>query len=439
MAEERITKIRKDLEQCSGELTDIAETLDLATREADPVPLNTFHMETINSQLDSLRIKIIDDLAMLTRNETDETAIAEDQRNRTKLLLEWDRLKHCSISLTNLYEAEKIASHIYKSIKRLKSKREENPGRTYKDAVLRLDPQMSELRTKLNRTSLLEDHPLWRTLDDYEDRIDSMLSSEPLPPDTKDVCKLHDKKSSYKIAALAIPKFNGKIQDWVTFWQEFCHAVHKRTDMEEAVKMVYLKQAITDPGLNTTISDLGIEEGSYAMAIKVLHDRFDKPRVMHRLFCESLRDIRTTASSKNSLSEMADQAQHILLGLTRLKSLGTSEVITSLIESAMGSELREHWLNYTAGFKDTPPADKAIEFLRMRADRAEGNSVTSHKPPFSKPSNSKPIKKSTNNKGIATATPVATPPVGAPGGGGAPSGGTSPAGTSLVGAGGSYS
>ena len=338
MAEERITKIRKDLEQCSGELTDIAETLDLATREADPVPLNTFHMETINSQLDSLRIKIIDDLAMLTRNETDETAIAEDQRNRTKLLLEWDRLKHCSISLTNLYEAEKIASHIYKSIKRLKSKREENPGRTYKDAVLRLDPQMSELRTKLNRTSLLEDHPLWRTLDDYEDRIDSMLSSEPLPPDTKDVCKLHDKRSSYKIAALAIPKFNGKIQGWVTFWQEFCHAVHKRTDMEEAVKMVYLKQAITDPGLNTTISDLGIEEGSYAMAIKVLHNRFDKPRVMHRLFCESLRDIRTTASSKNSLSEMADQAQHILLGLTRLKSLGASEVITSLIESAMGSE-----------------------------------------------------------------------------------------------------
>ena len=65
-----------------------------------------------------------------------------------------------------------------------------------------------------------------------------------------------------------------------------------------------------------------------------------------------------------------------------------------------------------------------IEFLRMRADRAEGNSVTSHKPPFSKPSNSKPIKKSTNNKGIATATPVAKPPVGARGGGGGGGGGS---------------
>ena len=215
MAEERpdrITKIRKDLEQCSIELTDIAETLDLATREEDSVPLNVFHMETINSQLDSLRTKITEDLAMLTRNETDEAAIAEDQRNRTKLLLEWDRLKHCSISLTNLYEAEKISSNIYKSIKRLETKREENPTKIYKDALLRLDPQMSELRTKLNGTTLPEDHPLWTTLDDYEDRIDSMLCYE--PPETKIFRKEHE-KGSYKITALVVPKFSGKIQDFI--------------------------------------------------------------------------------------------------------------------------------------------------------------------------------------------------------------------------------
>ena len=257
-----------------------------------------------------------------------------------------------------------------------------------------------------------------------------MLSYEPTPADTKGSCKLHD-KSSYKVAALAIPKFNGKIQNWVSFWQEFNYAVHKKTDMEEAVKMVYLKQAITDPGLYTTISDLGIEGGSYASAIRVLHDRFDKPRVMHRLFCESLRDIRSNTNSKTSLSDMADQAQHILLGLTRLKSLGASEVITSLIESAMGAELREQWLNHTSTCKTTPPAEKVIEFLRMREDRAEGNSSAgSHKPLFEKPKQPKPQKK---NKGIAAASPVATPPVGPP------TVAASPAGSSIasVGAGGS--
>ena len=431
MAEERLNKIRKDLEHCSGELIDIAETLDAATREADPIPLNTFHMETIHSQLNSLRVKMADDFSMLNRNENDETARSGDQGNRAKLLLEWDRLKHCSISLTNLYEAEKVASNIYNSIKRLETKREENPGRSYKEAVHRLDPQMSDLRTRLNNTSLLKDHHMWTTLEDYEDRIDFMLSSEPLPTDKKDVGMLHDKKSSYKVAALAIPKFSGKIQNWVAFWQEFNYAVHNKMGLDEAVKMVYLKQAITDPGLNTTISDLGIEEGSYAAAVKLLHDRFDQPRVMHRLFCESLRDIRSNTSAKNSLSDMADQAQHILLGLTRLKSLGVSEVITSLLESAMGSKLREQWLNYTAGAKTTPPADKVIEFLRMRADRAEGNNSASHKPLFERPKQQ--FKSQKKSKGIAAASPVAAPPVGPP------TGAAAPAGSSLVstGAGGS--
>ena len=295
MAEERVdrmTQTRKDLEQCSIDLSDIAETLDSATKEDDAIPLNTFHMETINSQLTSLRTKITEDLALLTRNETDEAAIAEDGKNRTRLFLEWDRLKHCAISLTNLYEAEKISSNIYKSIKRLEQKREENPTKIYKDALLRLDPQMSELRSKLNGTTLPEDHHLWTTLDDYEDRIDSMLCYE--PPDTKIFRKEHD-KGSYKITALVVPKFSGKIQDWVAFWQEFSHAVDKKVDMDDSTKMIYLKQAIVDPGLSVTISDLGIEEGSYAAAVKVLKSRYDKPRVMHS---ESLRDLKPSTNSR---------------------------------------------------------------------------------------------------------------------------------------------
>ena len=412
MAEEHLGKLlktRKELEQFSEELQDVAETLEQATREEDPVPLDVFHMKTINSQLDSLRGKITDSLSVITRNETDNAAKEEDGRNRAKLLTEWDRLKHCALSLSNVYKAEKIAANIHNSIKRLETKQAENPTKIYTEALHRLDPQMTEFRERLNSTNLPSDHSLWISYEDFEDRIDSMLAYEAAPPDVKVMRKVHE-KGSYKISALAIPKFNGKIQNWVSFWQEFNYAVHKKTDIDDAVKMVYLKQAITDPGLNTTISDLGIEEGSYSAAVKVLHDRYDKPRVMHRLFCESLRYLKPSNNSKASLSEMADQAQHILLGLTRLKSLGASEVITSLVESAMSSELKEHWLNHTSSLKTTPPAEKMIEFLRMRADRAEGVGATgSHKSMFEKSKSNKSYKK---NKGIAAAaSPTATPAV----------------------------
>ena len=109
---------------------------------------------------------------------------------------------------------------------------------------------------------------------------------------------------------------------------------------------------------------------------------------------------------------MADKAQHIWIGFTRLKALGASEIITSLVESAMGAELKEQWLNHTSTCKTTPHVEKVIEFLRMRADREEGVSTTgSHKPLFGKPRQPKPQKK---NKGMAAASPVATIPVGPP-------------------------
>ena len=107
---------------------------------------------------------------------------------------------------------------------------------------------------------------------------------------------------------------------------------------------------------------------------------------------------------------MADSAQHILLGFTRLKKLGISEAITSLVESAMGPELREQWLNFTSTCKDTPPAEKVIEFFRMRADREDSVTVSRPHNSHHEKSKSKPQKK----KGMVAASPVASLPAGPP-------------------------
>ena len=141
------------------------------------------------------------------------------------------------------------------------------------------------------------------------------------------------------------------------------------------------------------------------VAVTLLKKRYNQPRVMHRLISEALRDLNQNVSTKNSLADMADKAQHILLSLTRLKAMGASEIITSLVESAMGVELREHWLNFTNSLHDTPPAETIIEFLRMKSDRAAGNAASFLKPSFSNPFAGRPIKRQ-NQKGVAAATPV---------------------------------
>ena len=398
-------QLRRELEQHHLFLERVSATLNNATREEDPVPVGVHQCETLLQQLDSTLILIEAAAVKLAGLEEEENAQAEDLRTRDRLHLQWTQLHSLLKKIITLEKAEKISSSLHKSIKRIEKLQLEDPTMDYKGAVSTLNSQMSNFREALDGTILPEEHELWVHYEEYEERIFRMLAAKPAPLDVKDRGKAHD-KGSYKVSALTIPKFSGKITDWVPFWQEYNYAIHQKVDMADAVKMVYLKQAILDPGLHTTISDLGIEEGSYAAAIKLLHHRYEKPRVMHRLFCENLRDLKS--KYKVGLTELADSAQHILLGLTRLKKLGVSEVITSMVESVMGPELKEQWLNFSDTFKETPPAEKVIEFIRMRADREEGNNIS--KPHYQERNKQKPVKK----KGLVAGTSVASPPSGPP-------------------------
>ena len=393
-----------DLEQ---ELNRLTERFGKATQEEDPEPLTSQETANYNNKMDDFKQNIRENWLFLSHNETDEGLRTNDSRLKEKLMTQWDSMKCCIMQIITTQQAERVSDGIYRTIKGLEALQMDNPTKSYKEAIATINPKMYLFKELLDSSSIVPPHGLWDSYDDYERRLYSMMATtQPTPSDAKDFRgKVHD-KGSYKVSALAIPKFDGKIQGWVPFWQEFEHAIHKKTDIEDTVKMVYLKQAITDPGLQTTITDLGIEDGSYAAAIKLLHNRYDKPRVMHRLVCESLRDLKS--SQKISLTEMADSAQHILLGFTRLKQLGVSETITSLVESAMGSELKEQWLNYTSSFKETPPAEKVIEFLRMRADREDD--LTKSKPHYApqERSKQKPYKK---NKGMVASVPIASNPV----------------------------
>ena len=327
-------------------------------------------------------------------------AAEEDIENESRMNLKWERLHSLLQGIITLEMASQLSTKLHNSMKRLEKLQLENPTKDFKGAVATLNCQMVTFGQALDGAILPEGNHLWTEYAEYEERIFTMLAAETAPPDVKYGGKVHD-KGSYKVSALAVPKFDGKLTNWVSFWQEYEQAIHKKVDMADTVKMVYLKQSILDQGLQTTIADLGIEDGSYAAAIKMLHTRYEKPRVMHRLFSEDLRDLKS--KYKIGLTALADSAQHILLGLTRLKKLGVSEVITSLVESAMGPELKEQWLNFSDGFKETPPAEKVIEFIRMRADREEGNNIS--KPHYNERNKQRPATK----KGLVAGTPVASP------------------------------
>ena len=399
---ETCLQIRRELEKHHLNLEGVSTTLTAAVRAEDPVLLPVEQCKELMKELESTKEKMDSAMLRLASKGEEGEAADEDATTEARLRLKWTQLHSLLKGIITLETATQLSKKLHNSMKRLEKIQLENPTKDFKGAVASLERQMEVLGQALDGAILPEGNTLWDEYAEYEERIFTMMGAETAPPDVKDRGKVHG-KGSFKVSALAVPKFDGKITSWVSFWQEFEMAIHKKVDMLDEVKMVYLKQAIQEPGLQTTIADLGIEDGSYAAAVKLLQNRYEKPRVMHRLFSDDLRDLKS--KSKAGLHQLADSAQHILLGFTRLKKLGISEVITSSVESVMGPELREQWLNHSEAFKETPPAEKIIEFLRMRADREEGNNIS--KPHYLDQKNKQ---KPTKRKGLVAGTPVASQP-----------------------------
>ena len=267
---------------------------------------------------------------------------------------------------------------------------------------------MDAIKSSLREAALDPDHDLWEKCEALEERLLEVLSQEVVPLETKDFSK-PVLKPSYKIAPLVVPKFSGKIEHWISFWEEFDHAINKKPDMDDSTRLVYLKQAMQDQNLKSTIADLGVQDEAYSEAVKVLQERFNKPRIVHRQCCESLKNIPISNHTRSSLTALADKGQHILTTLTRLRTLGASEILTSMIEMSMGKELKHEWLNHTDELTATPPVEKVIAFIRKKADQAEGEEITfSNKSSNEKNRHPKPAHHKNRGSHVAVAPPQPT-------------------------------
>ena len=408
----RIKKSRQELEIYNQDLLAMAGPLYLALDKEAPTPMTLLQARTVNCALDTLKMRMSNAEFVLVRNEVKPDLIASDAETRRKSNKQWEKIKEMAISLQTMYKAEKQVTTLSRDLRGMEQKKEREPDLDFTKSMTLVDTQFSELKANLEHTDLPSDHELWIRYEELGDRRLAILCNKITPPETKEFPRMFS-KNPYKITDLVVPKFNGKIEQWIPFWEEFEHAVNSKTDMNECTKLVYLKQAILDPGLKSTIADLGIKDKAYPTAIKLLQDRFNKPRIIHRQCCEAIKSIPTNNNSRASLTEMADKVQHILTGLTRLESLGASEILTSMAEMAMNKELKHQWLTHTSKSTTTPPVEEVIAFIKERADQAEGEeSTVPVKPSLEKSRNNKPAHhKNRGSSHAASAPPAITPAV----------------------------
>ena len=162
-------------------------------------------------------------------------------------------------------------------------------------------------------------------------------------------------KSNVKLKYIDIPSFSGKTEDWLPFKRLFYKAVHQNDDLDEDTKMTYLVQAMNDPRVKADFSERMDEDGAYQKILKELEEEHDKPRWMHRRYCEAMKNLSTNQHTREGMKNLISQVTVILNGFIRLKSENCRHILTSLVEAVMDGQLRALWNQRTDKQKTTHP------------------------------------------------------------------------------------
>ena len=209
---------------------------------------------------------------------------------------------------------------------------------------------------------------------------------------------------------MPVHSISGKTEDWLPFWRLFKQGIHDHPDLDDGAKLAYLIQAMKEPGMKANYSERMEDDEAYSTILAELHAEYDKPRWMHRKYCESMRNLATNPHTREGIKDLTNQVTTILKGFIRLKAENCRHILTSMTEAVMSKELRTLWNQRTDKMKETPPIEDLLLFMKEQADQLDEEAAPAK--PVSERSRNKPAhSKQRGSTHVATAPPVSTPAV----------------------------
>ena len=185
------------------------------------------------------------------------------------------------------------------------------------------------------------------------------------------VTPTHDARG-VRLPKLEVPTFNGNILQWQTFWEQFCVAIHNRSDISDTEKLVYLRHSLKDGKAKTVIEGLSRSGEHYEEAIECLQSRYNRPRLIHQAHVKKIIDITPLKEgSGKELRRLHDVAQQHLRALKAMKQEPSGPFITSLLELKLDSGTMFEWQKSSRESTNTPHYNDLLEFIDLRAQASE--------------------------------------------------------------------
>ena len=176
------------------------------------------------------------------------------------------------------------------------------------------------------------------------------------------------KEPIIEVHKIRAPTFEGDIINWVAFWEQFEVAIQSNERLHDAQKFVYLREAVKDGPAKQVIQGISHSAESYKEAVDCLHERHDRPRIIHKSHVKALVEtpnIRT--GSRKEFRQLHDVVSRHVRWLRTIKGDTFDVFLSVYVEIKLDQESKFAWQQHTHEKKDVPSIEELLEFIDSRA------------------------------------------------------------------------
>lgn len=125
----------------------------------------------------------------------------------------------------------------------------------------------------------------------------------------------------HRLPKLDLPKFNGDVMSWTTFWDSYYTTIHTNPSLANVQKFSYLRSQLSHSA-EQCISGLALSSANYEQAICLLKERYGDEQHIVDAYMKNLLDLPSPAFTSHSLRSFYDSMESSIRGL---ESLGQSQ------------------------------------------------------------------------------------------------------------------
>ncbi len=344
-------------------------------------------LETIDGDFKSQHLALIDILEDETALEEEEATLDDHDNVVPDLSLRLKKLipsRSVPRGLDPRKTATRRMSHVRKNLTTFQSDidgmgsepRDVCLIRQHEEQLLEMKKELSEVSNLLISLDLEDSVELMRELSSLErdvfayslrlKRLSRALVSAPPAPKTT------PESRAVKLPKIDIPTFNGNILSWMTFWEQYSIAIHGRSDISDAQKLVYLRHSVKEGSAKAVIEGLSRTGDQYGEAIESLRARYDRPRLIHQAHVRKILEVPGLKDgSGRELRHLHDVVQQHLRALKSMGCEPSGPFVTSLMELKLDQNTMFEWQKHSQSSSGVPHYRELLDFINLRAQASE--------------------------------------------------------------------